>query len=210
MQARRARDPAEGRLANVAAAVLLGGDSRRMGSDKAQRRLGGVALATRIAALLADLFEDVLLVGGDPPAEAPGRRVPDPEGPACGLRGLVAALSHARAERVLVLATDLPLVTPELLLGLVAWPEADAVVPRPREGSQPLCALYRREAVLPVARARLATGALELRGLLGALATSWLEPADLAPLDPRGIALRNLNTPADLERAEALLRAREH
>jgi molybdopterin-guanine dinucleotide biosynthesis protein A len=200
---------AEGRLANVAAAVLAGGGSRRMGRDKARLPLAGVALATRIARLLAGLFEEVLLVGGDPPAEAPGRRIPDPEGPACGLRGLVGALGSASAERVLVVATDLPLLTPELLLGLVAWPEADAVVPDPREGSQPLCALYRREAVLPVARVRLAAGALELRGLLGALAVSRLGPEDLRPLDPGGRALTNLNTPEDLARAEALLRAQE-
>jgi molybdopterin-guanine dinucleotide biosynthesis protein A len=200
---------AEGRLANVAAAVLLGGASRRMGRDKAHVALGGVALATRVARVLDGLFEELWLVGGDPPAEAPGRRVPDPEGAACGLRGLVGGLAAATAERVLVVATDLPLVTPELLLALVAWPEADAVVPRPREGSQPLCALYRREVVLPVARARLAAGALELQALLAAVTTSFLEPADLAPLDPHGAALLNVNTPEDLAHAESLLRAQE-
>jgi molybdopterin-guanine dinucleotide biosynthesis protein A len=197
---------AEGRLANVAGAVLLGGAARRMGRDKARIALGGVALATRVARVLAGICEELLLVGGDPPAEAPGRRVADPEGPACGLRGLVGALAAASAERVLVVAADLPLVRPELLLALVAWPGADAVVPRPREGSQPLCALYRREPVLRVARERLAAGALALQGLVAAVAASFLEPEDLAPLDPRGAALLNVNTPEDLARAEALLR----
>ena len=37
--------------------------------------LGGIPLATRIAALLSRLFEEVLLVGGSPPEDAPGRRV---------------------------------------------------------------------------------------------------------------------------------------
>jgi molybdopterin-guanine dinucleotide biosynthesis protein A len=104
---------------------------------------------------------------------------------------------------VLVVATDLPLLTADLLLALVAWPEADAVVPRTASGLHPLCALYRREPVLAVARARLADGRLALRGLLDAIDTATLEEADLARVDPDGTALMNVNTPEDLARARA-------
>jgi molybdopterin-guanine dinucleotide biosynthesis protein A len=191
--------PADGRIGNVAGAVLMGGASSRMGRDKAHLPIGGVAGATRAARLLGSLFEEVLLVGGDPPDDTPGRRVRDGDGPACALRGLAAALGAAAAPRVLVVATDLPLLTPDLLLALVAWPEADAVVPRTSHGPQPLCALYARDAVLPAARRRLLAGELALHGLLAAVQTSYLEPADLARLDPQGTALFNLNTPQDLE-----------
>jgi molybdopterin-guanine dinucleotide biosynthesis protein A len=169
----------------------------------------GVPAATRLATLLNGLFEQVLLVGGQPPPEAPGDRVPDlaelSDTPRCGLRGLVSALAAAHAERVLVLATDLPLVTPELVLGLVAWPEADAVVPRPGDLPQPLCAVYRREPVLRAARERLLAGRLALQGLLDDLAPAWVGPADLARLDPAGHALLNVNDVRDLARAEAIL-----
>ncbi len=57
---------ADGRIANVTGAVLLGGASSRMGRNKATLALGEVALATQAARLLGNLFEDVLLVGGDP------------------------------------------------------------------------------------------------------------------------------------------------
>jgi molybdopterin-guanine dinucleotide biosynthesis protein A len=196
----------EARIATVCAAVLTGGVSSRMGRDKARLALGDVANATRIARLLDSIFEEVLLVGGDPPPDAPGRRVPDPEGPVCGLRGLVGALQAARDPRVLVVATDLPLLTPDLVLALVAWPEAGAVVPRTREGAHPLCALYDRDAVLPVARARLKAGRLALRELLDVVHVSYLEPDDLARVDPKARALTNVNTPEDHARAEALLR----
>lgn len=176
-----------------------------MGRDKATLALHGVPFATRLASLLSKLVEDLVLVGGDPPAGAPGRRVADPPGPACALRGLVGALVAASAERVLVLATDLPLVTPDLLLALVAFPAADAVVPCPAEGPQPLCALYRRVPVLTAARARLEAGDLALRGVLDDVAVHRLEPEDLAALDPGGRALWNVNTPDDLERARAWL-----
>lgn len=193
---------APGRIANITGAVLIGGFSLRMGRDKARLEIGGEPLATRTARLLAELFEDVVLVGGDPPPGAPGRRVADPEGPACALRGLVGALAAARAPRVLVVATDLPLLTPELLLALVAWPEADVVLPRAGGRFEPLCALWSREALGP-ARARLADGRLALHELVGALDAVALEGEDLRSVDPEGQALANANTPEDWERIAA-------
>ena len=66
-----------------------------MGQDKARLSLGGLTLAGRLASLLSDLFEEVLLIGGDPPGDVPGRHVSDPPGPSCALRGLVGALPGA-------------------------------------------------------------------------------------------------------------------
>jgi molybdopterin-guanine dinucleotide biosynthesis protein A len=193
-----------GRLRDVAGAVLLGGSSTRMGRDKASLTVGGVATATRVARVLTELCEDVLLVGKDPPANAPGRRVSDPPGPPCPLRGIVAALGATEAERVLIVATDLPLVTPALLLAILAWPRAEVVVPRPGGVPQPLCALYQREVAKRAASARLQTDRLAAKGLLAELQASYLEDTDLAEVDPEGVALANLNTPEDLARAEKL------
>ncbi|HEU4430064.1 MAG TPA: molybdenum cofactor guanylyltransferase [Myxococcota bacterium] len=193
------------RIANVSAALLLGGESTRMGRDKALLEIGGEPAAVRLAALLSSLFEDVMLVGGDPPERAHGRRVPDAEGPRCALRGLATALASAREERVLVLATDLMAMTPDLLLALVAYPEADAVVPRAGGVAQPLCAIYRRVPALSAARRSLASGRLALMSVLDQLALRWLEGDDLAAVDPDGHALRNVNTPDDY----AQLAARE-
>jgi molybdopterin-guanine dinucleotide biosynthesis protein A len=188
----------DGRLGNVSAALLLGGASERMGSDKARVELAGAPAAVRLAERLAFVCEEVLLVGGEPPEGAPGRRVPDPEGPRCALRGLVGALEAAQEERVLVLATDLFGVTPELLLALIAAPEADVVAPRTERGPEPLCALYRREPALREARTRLAAGQLALHELLGALSVHWLEGDDLAALGPPERTLANVNTQAEL------------
>jgi molybdopterin-guanine dinucleotide biosynthesis protein A len=120
----------------------------------------------------------------------------------------VAALEASAAEHVLVVATDQPLVTPRFLRALAAAEPAEATVPRDASGSHPLCARYRRASVLGPARARLAGSDLSLQGLLAALDTRWLEGDALRRADPDGAALLNVNTPADLERAEALLAAR--
>lgn len=187
-----------GTLATVSAVVLTGGASQRMGSDKAHLEFDGKPAAERIARLLAGLVNDVLIVGGSPPdaALAAGARfVADVEGPQCSLRGLVSALVAARTDCVLVVATDLPFVTPDLLLALVAWPEADAVVPRDTNGRHALCALYRREPVLAVAREWLECGKLEMGGLLDAIDTAYVEGEALERIDPESVALTNVNTP---------------
>jgi molybdopterin-guanine dinucleotide biosynthesis protein A len=179
-----------------------------MGRDKARLPLEGVPAATHLARMLGTLFEEVLLVGGDPPLDAPGRPVPDPQGPRCALRGLVGALEGASTERILVVATDLMSLSPPLLLALLVWPEADAVVPRTGGNAQPLCALYRREPLRSLARRRLAAGELALTGLLEEVRVSYLEGPDLLAVDPDGSALFNANTPEEFERLQARLQNR--
>ncbi len=189
----------QGRLGNVAGALLLGGRSVRMGRDKARLSWGGEPWSTRAARLLDGLFEETLLVGGVPDPAAPGRRVGDPPGPPCALRGLVGALAAAEAERVVVIATDLPCLDADLLLALCAWPEADAVVPRDARGDHPLCAVYRREACLALARSHLESGRLALHRLLGAVRTSRVPVEALGVVRPDGTdPLTNVNTPEDL------------
>lgn len=187
----------EGRLAAVAAAILVGGSSSRMGRDKASLERDGTSLLERTARLVAPMASEVWIVGG--PARhvdgLPTRWTADPPGPTCALRGLVAALEAAERELVWAIAVDLPLLGPELLLALFAHPPADAVVPRREGRSHPLCALYRRERVLPVARRRLAAGSLSLHGLLSELDTAHLEGDDLEAIDPGGMQLTNVNTP---------------
>ncbi len=190
---------AAGRFADVTAALLLGGASRRMGRDKAALSMAPDAppAAVALSRGLAGLFGEVLLVGGDPPAGTEGRPVADSAGPACALRGVVTALEVARGDRVLVVATDLPGLSADLVLALLAWPEAEAVVPQTEDGLQPLCALYRRSAA-PKLRARLDRGALSVRGVLDDLEVARIAGPDLEAVDPDGLALRNVNTPDEL------------
>ena len=171
-----------------------------MGRDKTRLEWNGAPLAVRLAGLLSECFEEVLLVGGDPPAAAPGRRVPDPAGTGSALRGIVGALEAAGNPWVAVVATDLPALTADLLLGLVAssGTEADVVMPR-TDRPEPLCALYRRETVLSRAQAQLARGELAIKRMLGDLDVVWIEGADLARVDGAS-ALTNVNTPEQWQR----------
>jgi molybdopterin-guanine dinucleotide biosynthesis protein A len=192
-----------GRLGNVTGALLLGGRSKRMGRDKARIEWRGRRGSTRAAELLAGLFEETLLVGGEPEPQAPGRRISDAAGPACPLRGLVSALEAATCDRVLVLATDLPLLSGDLLLALTAWPESVAVVPTDAQRDHPLCAIYRREACLESARRRLETGRLALHDWLDEIEAERVTLSRLGFGANDGALLANLNTPEELARLEA-------
>ncbi len=156
----------EGRIASIGAAVL--GAPEDAASEEA------LAAARR----LSRLFQEVLLVGAFPP-DAPGRRIDAPQ-TGGALPRLVAALEASRSDRVLAIAPGVPTPEASALLALVAWPEADAVVPTTADGSPPAFGLYRRDAVLPAAREMLASQSgsppASLAALLDAVETERVSP----------------------------------
>ena len=125
-------------------AVLAGGQSRRMGRDKALLPLGGQTLIERVLAAAHPLGYPRVIIG-DPTAYAHfGLPVHPDRRPSLGpLGGLYTALSTT-ATPVLLLACDLPFLTPDFLRHLVnrRGPH-QAVVPHTATGLQPLCALLR-------------------------------------------------------------------
>jgi molybdenum cofactor guanylyltransferase len=185
----------------VAAAVLAGGASRRMGRDKATLAVGGVELAAAVLDAAARVAGPVALVA---PEGHPARRlaslvVTDPgEGP---LAALAAALAALEAGHVLVLAGDHPGLRVELLAHLVGLaPRGEAVACRRGPRLEPLVAVYRRVPALAEAKVRLAgpAGDRSLTGLLAALDTVVVEEPAWRALDPDGRSFVDLDDPDDL------------
>jgi molybdopterin-guanine dinucleotide biosynthesis protein A len=183
----------------VAAAVLAGGRSRRMGRDKATLEVGGVPLARLALAAAAAVADPVVLVApdGHPARRLGARVVPDPgQGP---LPALAAALAALDAPHVLVLAGDHPGLQPALLRWLVRLrAEGEAVACRRAGRLEPLVAVYRRAPAMAAAGERLAAGDRSLVALLAALRTRVVEEAEWRPLDPAGRSFVDLDAPADL------------
>jgi len=186
----------------VAAAVLAGGASRRMGRDKATLAVAGVELASLALAAAARVADPVVLVApeGHPARRLAAAPVTDPgEGP---LAALAAALAALDADHVLVLAGDHPGLRVELLAHLADLADrGEAVACRRGPRLEPLVAVYRRAPALALARARLAdpAGDRSLAGLLAGLRTLVVEEAQWRPLDPDGRSFVDLDDPADLE-----------
>src|SRR5579863_3155258 len=127
----------DGVPAEVAAFVLAGGKSTRMGADKAFVMLDGRTLLARALDLARSVTKDVRIVGEAAKFSSFAPTVEDLF-PGCGpLAGIHAALRASSAEWNLVLAVDVPFVSPELLAWLTARArdsKAVATVPRSSRG----------------------------------------------------------------------------
>lgn len=180
----------------VAGAVLCGGRSSRMGTDKALVEVAGVAMAVRVARALADAgCVTVSAVGGDSSAlEALGLSVTADEWPGEGpLAGIVAALRAAdEVDAVAVMACDMPYLSAasvrKLVDGLAASSEA-AVAVAITDRLQPLCAVWRRSASHSLA-SMLQTGERRMQVVLAAM--------DAVHVSVNLQDVANMNTPADL------------
>lgn len=182
-----------------------------MGRDKALLLLAGRPLITHVLERAAPLGDDILITTNTPDEYGflgGVRLVPDDQPGAGPLTGLRTALRAARHEVVLVLACDLPFVSPPLLehmLNLIG--PADAVLPRWRGEFEPLHAIYRRTC-LPAMDQALTEGRRRVISFLPAVRTVIVDEDQIRTFDPQGLTFFNLNTPDDLRRAERLLAVR--
>ncbi|MBA3438601.1 MAG: molybdenum cofactor guanylyltransferase [Pyrinomonadaceae bacterium] len=183
--------------------ILIGGASSRMGTDKAQLRLGDETFVERISNALTMVADKISLVGSMTKHNEWFLPVVPDVYPGCGaLGGVHAALHWCRAPWAVVVACDLPFVTAELLLRLASLASTSenfaAVAPVQNDNRpQPLCALYAREFCLPQAEQLLRSGERRAHALLRAVPTRWVVFSELSHLKYSHLFFSNINTPAE-------------
>ncbi len=193
----------------VTGIVLAGGQSRRMGQDKAALPLGDRSLLAWIIRRVWAVCRQVIVVAREATAYPDcGAIVIGDRRPGCGpLGGLHSGLSATETPYAAVLACDLPFVEPALLAGLMARaPGWDVVVPHAFGRPQPLCAIYHRN-VAQTAEAILRRGGGSLRQLLANpdLSVLYIPEEALRVWDPSLSSFINVNTPEEYERAKAIV-----
>jgi molybdopterin-guanine dinucleotide biosynthesis protein A len=180
--------------------VVAGGQSRRMGRDKALLPWAGVTLLDRALQTLQQVCGRVAILCG-PVARYEDRGVPlivDRVQGAGPLAGLIAGLETLGEEPGAFLAVDLPGVPPALLADLVERSAAaDAVVPLSNSGPEPLCAVYTRACLEP-ARRRIAAGERRMTSFWTDVRVVRVGPAELARFGDPAALFRNVNTANDL------------
>ncbi len=184
----------------LAAVLLTGGESRRMGADKATLDWSGEPLWSRQLRLLRSLQPNPLWISARarPPWSPPGVEtildVPPSRGP---LSGLSAALDRLTATHLLALAVDLPHLTAAHLRHIVHLTTPGCgIIPFHRARFEPLCAIYPVQAA-PAARAALSRGELSLQSLAQTLAAAGQLQIYSVPESEQPL-YRNLNSPSDL------------
>jgi len=188
----------------AAAAILAGGQSRRMGADKALVLLDGRSLLARVIELLRPLFTEIAIIGGDAAAYRQfGLPVfPDHHPGAGALGGICTALLSAEAPLVFCCGCDMPFLKPAIVEHLLELARGDfeAVVPQVRGESEPLCAVYSRGA-LEVIEEEIAAGHRRIKDALARLRVRYVEEEELRAQDPGLHSFVNINTPEELEKA---------
>ena len=188
--------------------ILVGGASRRMGTDKAQLTLGGSTVLERVAHELAAVASSVTLVGARKDYGVSLPNVADFHEAYGALGGIHTAMTVAKADWILVVACDLPFVTSRLFECLVSNLTAsrDAVVPIQADGRpQPVCALYRRETCRPEVENLVSADEHTPRALLARIRTRYVQFSELRDLPGAEDFFLNLNSPQDFQRAKQLL-----
>lgn len=192
----------------ISVMVLAGGQSRRMGTNKALLTLPtGETLIERVVANLRPLSDDFVIVSNTPALYAglEARQVSDVYPGAGPLAGLHAGLHAARHDWTLAVACDMPLVDHRLVRYMTVLTDGyDAVVPLVGGEMEPLHALYHK-ACLPAIVRCLEADQRRMISFLGDVRLRRIEPDEIAIFDPDGQSFFNANTPEDWQRLQGLL-----
>ena len=210
----------------ISGVILAGGESRRMGADKALLELGGQTLIEAVIGRVSRLSREVIIVTNAPQkVEGLGATLVSDVRPGKGaLGGIYSGLLAASHFHSLVVACDYPFLHLGLLryMALLA-PGHDVVIPRVvarpfssrrspgrelstarEEHLHPLHAIYSRRCLGPIEEL-LDTGDLRVIAFFPRVRVRYVEQEEVDPFDPRHLSFFNINTPADVERAKAVL-----
>ena len=179
--------------------VLAGGGSTRMGQDKALLPYRGTTLVEYLAWVVSRVVGSVAVIGDPERYRDVKRPVYADRRPGLGpLGGLYTALSMTPADWNVVVACDMPGISP-LALRMLIEPEAktgrNAVMAKGPSGEpEPLCAAYHRSCLALLAQA-IRNKRFKMMDLIPYLRVEY------RPLDPA--LLVNVNTPDDWAKFQA-------
>ena len=181
--------------------VLAGGESRRMGTDKAFLRVNGLSMIEHVLRTMREVCDHVVVVTNTPDAyrgfdaEITG----DAFNSRGALVGIYSGLLRSRSEHSLVVACDMPFLNAGLLsyLAEIAG-EHDVVLPRVGELIEPLHAVYRRSLV-PVIEDLLRRDQRRIRALFTGLSIRYVGEAEIDRFDSARRSFLNLNTRKEYE-----------
>jgi molybdopterin-guanine dinucleotide biosynthesis protein A len=197
-------------IEDCTALILAGGESRRMGQDKASLVLNGMTLIERVTLTMQSVFPKVIVSVRRLREDIKIQQVcdePEARGP---LAGLIAGLAQVDTPWMFALACDMPFVKAGMVEQLAKYrfdsaPHnfLQAVVPLINGYQQPLAAFYATN-TLAVMQKSLALGDNSIRGALRNLTVRYVSEAELSGSDPQLGSFFDLDTPEDVARVGSM------
>ena len=190
-------------------AVQAGGQSSRMGEDKALKTFLGRPLIQRVTERLAPIADEIIVTTNRPDAYAflDLRLIPDLKPGRGALGGLYTAIASATYPVVAVVACDMPFASPmliETMSKLLVEEEADVVIAKSEAGYEPLHTVYRRDTCLPAIESAIAADQWKVIAWFPQVQVRVLTSEEIKSSDPDGLAFWNVNTPEEFAEAEKL------
>ncbi len=185
---------------DVTIAILAGGRSRRMGTDKSLLPLAGKPMLAHVIERVAPLGLPMSLITNTPEKHASfGLPMFSDLFPGQGaLGGIYTAVMSSPSAYTLCLACDMPFLNPDLLRYLIDQRAGyDAVVPCNAGNFECLHAVYHR-CCLPLFERQITEGNLRISDLYAHLKARLITPEEVTRFDPEHRSFMNLNTPHDV------------
>lgn len=188
--------------------ILAGGlNTRFSGREKAFLTVAGERIVDRLYRIFREMFEEIIVVTNDPIKflDWDAHIVTDLFPVRSSLTGIHAGLFHSRAPYAFFAACDIPFLKKEVVKAVIGaiTPDIDAVMPETAAGFEPLCAAYSTRCLENVRR-HLTQNRLKIQLFLKKMRVRTVPEKRLRRLDPQLISFFNINSPADMARAEAL------
>ena len=199
--------------------IQAGGQSSRMGEDKALKTFLGRPLIQRVIERMAPIADEIIVTTNRPESYTflDVRLISDLKPGRGALGGLYTAIASAAHPIVAVVACDMPFASAtfiETASRLLIEEEADVVIARaaPRaqragksdEGYEPLHAVYRRDTCLPAIEAAIDADQWKVSAWFPRVKVRVLTAEEMKLLDPAGLAFWNVNTPEEFAKAEQI------
>ncbi len=188
-------------------AIQAGGQSSRMGEDKALKPFLGKPLIQRVIERLSPIADELIVTTNRSADYAflNVRLIPDLKPGRGALGGLYTAIASATSPFVAIAACDMPFASKNFFEGatsLMVEKDADVVIAKTAEGYEPLHALYRRETCMPAIEAAIASDLWKVTAWFPQVKVYTLTPDEIKLFDPSGLCFWNVNTPEDFLEAE--------
>ncbi len=192
--------------------IQAGGQSSRMGEDKALKIFLGRPLIQRVADRLTPIADEIIVTTNRPDDYRflNLRLFSDIKPERGALGGLYTAIASATQPIVAVVACDMPFASPRLIetmSRLLVEEEADVVIAKSEGGYEPLHAVYRREACLPAIEKSIDADQWKVIAWFPQVKVRVLTMDEIKSADPEGLAFWNVNTPEEFAKAEKLATA---
>jgi len=182
--------------------ILAGGESNRMGKNKAFIEINGKRIIDRTVSLFRKIFDDVLLVTNTPLdyIELNVRIVTDLVPGKGSLGGIYTGLFFSSSPKAFFVGCDMPFLDRRVIHYFLSLAQtADIVVQRTKDYWQPLHAIYPRTLLKPIERL-LHQGELKIVKAYQGMRVRVVTGEELKPFDPDLYTLSNINTPEELKK----------